>query len=173
MAKNVYVIDTSSLIKIKPEDYPHDIYVGQWLNLEKLVKEGRLISSEIVFEELGKRSDDIYEWAKRNKSMFREVNFQQTKLVKQILDTNNFKALIDLNATEGQVDPFIIAMALAKGKRQISLFESNEEIKKIVVTEETINPKHPNKIKIPFVCQHFEIECINIFDLFRKEKWMW
>lgn len=173
MVRNIYVIDTSSLIKIKPEDYPHDIYVGQWLNIENIVKEGRLVSSKIVFEELGKRSDDIYEWAKRNKSMFREVTLQQTKLVKQILDTDNFQALIDLKATEGQVDPFIIAIAREKEKRQISLFDSNEKIKKIVVTEETINPKHPNKIRIPFVCKHFGIECITLFDFFRREGWRW
>ncbi|ODS39412.1 MAG: hypothetical protein A7315_11110 [Candidatus Altiarchaeales archaeon WOR_SM1_79] len=173
MARNIYVIDTASLIRIKPEDYPHDIYVGQWSNIENIVKEGRLVSSKIVFEELGKRSDDIYEWAKRNRSMFREITLQQTRLVKQIFNTDNFRALIDSNATEGQADPFIIAIALEKEKRQSSLFDSNEEIKKIVVTEETINPKHPNKIRIPFVCQHFGIECITLFDFFRREGWKW
>jgi hypothetical protein len=42
------------------------------------------------------------------------------------------------------------------------------EIKRIVVTEEKIRG---NKIKIPFVCNDFGIEAIDILDMFRVEGW--
>lgn len=253
MIRNIYVIDTSSLLGIKPEKYPFDIFTGMWKDLEKLVKDGRIISPKLVLEELEKRDDSMYKWAKENEKIFKEITPEQSKLVGQILKYDNFSALIDPDAKEGQADPFIIAMALEKEQQHLSF---NEEIKKIVVTEETsdkylftwedndgirkflknklkqewvkdakirktndniiitknenkitlklnneenkanleiydgksynyeyffkknVNGKidiynKSNKIKISFVCQHFKIECINIFDLFRKEKWVW
>lgn len=165
MAGEIYVIDTSSLIRIKPEDYPHDIFVTLWSNMENLVKSRRLMSSKLVLEELKKKNDDIYKWAKRNEEMFKEITtLEQTELVKQIL--KKFPSLID---PDGQVeaDPFVITLALQKESQQ-TLDSFNKE--KIVVTEEILQG---NKIKIPFVCQHFGIECINIFDLFRREGWQW
>ncbi len=38
----------------------------------------------------------------------------------------------------------------------------------IVVTEETFRP---NAAKIPNVCQHFGIECINLRQLMEREGW--
>ena len=169
MARNIYVIDTSSLIRIKPEYYPHDIFVSLWSNMENIVKEGRLISSKLVLDELKKMDDDIYKWAKRNKSMFKKITPQQTKEVKNILGTKDFGALIDCGAQDGQADPFIIAIALEKEK-QTSFPDFNKKIKKMVVTEERL---HGNRIRIPFVCQYFGVECTNIFDLFRREGWRW
>ncbi len=256
MTRNIYVIDTSSLLEIKPEKYPFDIFVGMWKDLEKLVKNGRIISSKLVFEELEKMDDGMYKWAKENENIFTENTPERNKLVSEILKYDNFSALIDPDAKGEQADPFIIAMALEKEQRHLSF---NEEIKKIVVTEERSDKylftwddndndgirkflknklkqewvkdaeirktngniiitknenkitlklhneenkanleiydgknyncdeyiskknvngkigiyKKSNKIKISFVCQHFKIECINIFGLFRKEKWTW
>jgi len=172
MTKNIYIIDTSSFRKIK---LPPDIFVGMWKNIENLAEEGRFISHELVLEEIrnyeGKK-DMLLEWAENHKNIFKDITLQQTKLVKKILCTDNFGGLIDPKATNGQADPFIIAMAMEK-EEQTSLTDDGEEIKKILVTEETMNPKHPNKIRIPFVCRSFGIKCINIFDFFRMEGWKW
>lgn len=167
MKIDVYVIDTSSFIRIKPEDYPPDIYATQWTNMGRLVKEHRLISSKIVFGELEEKNDNICIWANQNKTMFKEITPQQTELVKQIINTDDFAALFDASAKGGQSDPFIIAMALEE-EEQTTL--DSLERKKIVVTEETLRG---NRIRIPFVCNHYGIEYINIFDLFRREKWVW
>ena len=42
------------------------------------------------------------------------------------------------------------------------------EVKRIVVTEEKIRG---DKIKIPYVCEEYTIEAIDILDMFRKEGW--
>jgi len=170
MTKNIYIIDTCSFRKI---DLPPDIFISMWKNIENLAKEGRFISHKLVLEEIREyisKKDVVNEWAEKHKDVFKEVTLQQTKLIKEILATDNFCALIDLNATKGQADPFIIAMAMEKEEQHLL---SGEEIKKIVITEEGMNPKHPNKIRIPFVCGHFRITCKNIFDLFRMEGWKW
>ena len=42
------------------------------------------------------------------------------------------------------------------------------QIKKIVVTEEKLRGE---KIRIPFVCQKYSIDSINIIEMFRIEGW--
>jgi len=42
------------------------------------------------------------------------------------------------------------------------------KLKRIVVTEEKIRG---NKVRIPSVCQEYNVEAIDILDMFRKEGW--
>jgi len=162
MAQEAYIIDTSSLIKIRPEDYPRDIYVGMWKNLEDLIKEGRLISHIKVLDELesyeGKK-DEILKWAEMHSNIFMPIKPEQIPLVRKIVNTNNFRALIDNTKPTGDTDAFIIALAMEK-----TLFG------RIVVCEEVL---HENKIKIPFVCKYFDIKSTTIFGMFRNEGWRW
>lgn len=168
MSKNIYyIIDTSSLIVIKPEIFPPDIYVNMWMDIENLVKNGRLISHKYVLEELrkyGGKEDEILKWAEKHKNIFKDVTQQQSQLVQQIL--GKFPPLIDTNGSV-EADPFIIALALEE-ERQKGLF-SSINIKKIVAEEKLKG----NKIRIPFVAQEFGVTCINIFDMFREEGWKW
>ncbi|MCD6238669.1 MAG: DUF4411 family protein [Thermotogae bacterium] len=167
MREDIYVIDTSSLIEIKPENFPPDIYVSMWKDIENLIKSGRLISHKYVLEELRKyegRRDEILKWAESHKEIFKDVTPQQIKLVKQILE--KYYPLIDVNGRV-EADPFVIALALEKDSQQ-TLFPSTFE--KIVVTEEKLKG---GKIKIPFVCQQLKVDCINIFSMFRREGWKW
>lgn len=171
MVENVYIVDTSSFIKIKPKNYPFDIYVSMWENLEKLVKEKRIISHIKVFRELesyeGKK-DEIFKWAKNHRDIFKNLTEEQIEIAKRIVNTNNFKCLMNnTKPLTGDTDVFVISLAMEKPK-QITLTQLN--IKRIVVCEEILKD---NKINIPFVCKHFNIECINIFDMFRKEGWKW
>jgi len=162
MAQETYIIDTSSLIKIQPEDYPRDIYVGMWENLEGLIEEDRLISHIKVLDELksyeGKK-DEILKWAEMHSNIFMPIKPEQLSLVKKIVNTNNFRALIDNTKSTGDTDAFIIALAMEKTLRG-----------RIVVSEEVL---HENKIKIPFVCNYFNIKSTNIFGMFRNEGWRW
>ena len=41
-------------------------------------------------------------------------------------------------------------------------------IKRLVVTEESLKG---NKIKVPFVCKEFGIDCINRIEMIRQENW--
>jgi len=162
MTREAYIIDTSSLIQIRPENYPQDIYVGMWKNLEDLIKEGRLISHIKVLDELkshvGKK-DEILKWAETHSNIFMPIKLEQIQLVRKIVNTNNFRALIDNTNPNGDTDAFIIALAMEKTLRE-----------RIVVCEEVL---HGNKIKIPFVCNYFNIKSTNVFGMFRNEGWRW
>jgi hypothetical protein len=159
---SVYVIDTSSLINLS-HSYPIDIFPGVWKKIQMLIKEKRLISHVEVLKELSKKDDVLYNWAKRNKSVFKEITFAQVNFVKKILI--KFPSLVNENK-EHCADPWIIALVLEyKNNPQTKVISIN----RIIVTEESLKG---NKVKIPFVCKEYNIESINLHNMFRYENWI-
>jgi hypothetical protein len=62
-------------------------------------------------------------------------------------------------------DPWVIAVAIEMIRDpQKTLFK----IKRIVVTEEKLRG---DKVRIPYVCQEYTIQAIDILDMFRLEGW--
>ena len=49
-----YCIDTSALIDLSRRKYAPDVFKSLWKQIEELVKNGRIISHQKVFEELKK-----------------------------------------------------------------------------------------------------------------------
>ncbi|MEW5937360.1 MAG: DUF4411 family protein [Candidatus Thermoplasmatota archaeon] len=156
-----YIIDTSSLIELNKHN-PMDIYPGVWQKLEWLVKSKRLFAPKEVYNEVSQTDDLLFKWAKSQSQMFVEPTKQQIEIVKEILE--KYPRLVKLDR-KYDADPWVIALAIEMSRsKQATLVQ----IKRIVVTEEKIRG---NKIKIPYVCQKFTIECIDILDMFRMEGW--
>lgn len=161
MTSNIYIIDTSSLIQLSKHN-PHDVYPGVWKELEGLVDTGKLLAPKEVLNEIIKLDDGLSKWGKKHARMFKEPTEEQIKIVRKILE--KYPSLVK-SESEFDADPWVIALAIELSQNpQKTLFE----IKRIVVTEEKLRG---NKIKIPFVCQDFKIESIDIIDMFRAEGW--
>jgi hypothetical protein len=159
----VYVIDTSSLIDLKP--YPKDLFPTLWTNLGALMAARRMISTKMVLQELEKYAvrDDITRWARKNKRAFVNIDGDQLRNVKRILA--EFPGWVDADQERNTADPFLVALAMTKDPRpSLELIDS----KRIVVSEEKFKD---NKINIPSVCLKYQIECIDHFEMFRREGW--
>ena len=78
----------------------------------------------------------------------------QIKEVQKILKES--PDFVDPNKTTPEADPFVIALAISKGWS-------------VVATENPANPG--GRPKIPDVCRKYKIECLQLIDFFRKEKW--
>ena len=130
--------------------------------LDELIKKDRLISHKFVLDELSKRSDGAYRWAKDRKIMFKDITPRQIEIMRDV--ASKFPELIypdkDIDA-----DPWLIALALEREKQR-KLIPQIE----VIVTEEKFKP---NKVNIPFVCQKLGIEYTNLIGLMRKEGWKW
>jgi len=95
--------------------------------------------------------------------MFIEPTIEQIETVRDILE--KYPSIIDLK-NHYSADPWVIALALEKiNDPQQTLMI----IKRIVVTEEKIRG---NKVKIPFICDQYDVEAIAIIDMFRIEGWI-
>ncbi len=164
---NYYVVDSSSLIELNRR-YPIDVFPTLWRNVEKLIEKGYLISHKEVRKEilafLG-RDESLKKWVEKQKKFFRELNEKQMEIVRQIL--SKYPSLAKLDNETAAADPFVIALAVEMGSTtQQTLFNTVKG--RIIVTEEKLRG---NKVKIPFVCKDYNIECINIIEMCRVEGW--
>lgn len=154
-----YCIDTNALIDLWRRYYPPDIFPSLWEKLEKLISIGCLIAPREVFRELESQEDELLEWAKKRKGMFKVLDHHQVSLAKDIL--KNFPKLVDVNKTIPEADPFVIALVKSKGGT--------------VITSEQPANLYANpgaRPKIPDVCEHYKVKCIHRFpEFFREQKW--
>ncbi len=97
--------------------------------------------------ELQNKDDFIAEWAKNREEIFCAPNEQEARFVSTIYQVRHFQHGVEkkkiLNG--GYIaDPFIVAKAKVLGRTVVT----NEKIKE-------------NAAKIPNICKHFEIECLD------------
>lgn len=164
---NYYVIDSSSLIELNRR-YPIDVFPTLWKNVETLIDKGRLISHKEVRKEilafLG-REDSLKKWVEKQKKFFKELDDRQIEIVREIL--KKYPSLAKSDNETAAADPFVIALAVEMGNDpQKKLFQMVKG--RMIVTEEKLRG---NKVKIPFVCKDYNIECINIIEMCRVESW--
>ena len=124
-----------------------------WEKIEELIGQVILIAPREVYRELKQQADDIYFWAKNNKTMFKTINGKELSEVKNILKV--YPDLINYNKTTPDADPFIIALAKHRACT--------------VITQERLKPS--GKPKIPNVCKDYGINCIDLLGFFIDQKW--
>jgi hypothetical protein len=161
-----YVFDTSSIRSLQ-HFYPR-VFKSIWDGLDGLVARQELLSTREVFNELERQavSEDVLKWVKANKALFTTPTGPELQFVAEIFRIKHFQGLIGaqqrLKGTP-VADPFIIACARVNHAT--------------VVTEEgwlrgdkplTLKP---NAAKIPNVCAHFKIPCIDLEEFMHQQGW--
>lgn len=161
-----YVFDTSSLRSLQ-HFYP-SVFKSIWDELDALVDRSEMISTREVFNELERQavSEEVLQWAKAHKALFATPTGPELQFVAEIFKIKHFQGLIGaqqrLKGTP-VADPFVIACAKIN--------------KATVVTEEgwqhggkplTLKPK---AAKIPNVCDHFQIPCIDLEAFMQQQGW--
>jgi hypothetical protein len=162
----IYVFDTSSIRSLQ-HFYPR-VFKSIWDGLDALVQQERLISTREVFNELERQavSAEVLKWAKDNKQIFTMPAAAELQFVATIFQVKHFQALIGVQQRlKGTpvADPFVIACAKIK--------------QCTVVTEEGwLRPRatltlKPNAAKIPNVCAHFRVPCIDLEQFMQQQGW--
>jgi len=153
----IYVFDSNTFRTIGhyyPERFP-----SFWERLNEYTKDGKIVSVREVHNELSNQlvKKHLVEWVKRNKQIFLSPGPEEMEFVSEIFKVEHFQYLVTqkqrLRGTP-VADPFVIASAKINGG--------------CVVTEE--EPK-PNSAKIPNVCEHFKIKCMNLENFMKEEDW--
>ncbi len=152
-----YVFDSDSLINLFRHYYP-ERFPTLWEKFDALVSAGELISVREVFNEIGSGKDLLAFWAKEQKNvLFLESTPKELQFIGEIFQVRHFQAMIrKQERLKGKpvADPFVIARARISGA--------------YVITQEK-NTK--NAARIPNVCKHFGIPCINLEGFMEKENW--
>ena len=105
-----YVIDACALIDAaKNYNMSKKTFYNIWETLDKMVEDGRLISSAEILDEL--KDDDIEKWGKQHREAFlplsREIQVKATEILEK------YPNMIKIATKAGSNgDPFLIATAL-------------------------------------------------------------
>lgn len=160
--KNFYIIDSCSLVDLNRHN-PIDIFPSLWKKIGELIKSEMMISHIEVFNEITQQDDKLTEWLKDYKQMFKGFSKKQSEIVKNIL--SKYPSFVK-KESKYDADPWLVALAkeMQENPQQNLLYN----IKRLVVTEESMKG---NKIKVPFVCKEFGIDCINRIEMIRHEGW--
>ena len=152
-----YCIDTDALITLKTH-YPkkEPPFKAIWEEIEKLIKEGNLFSIKIVEKEIRKyqgKDDFLKKWIDAYKKQFiipidSEIWSAGEKIMTEHPELLDKKKLSN---NDPEADPFLIALAFAKGST--------------IITQES--KSNPNKI--PMVASYYRIKCINLFEFFNEQ----
>ena len=149
-----YSVDTSVLLNGWRRNYPPDVFPTLWRNIEALADSGIFLASEEVLVELEKKDDEVYAWAKQHPGMFVQIDDDIQQIVTTILA--RFPRLIDNRPTRGGADPFVIALAAARGYT--------------VLTDEH-STGNDDKPHIPDVCAGISVACTNLVGCIREQGW--
>ena len=153
----IYVFDSSPLIDLFKHYYLAR-FPSLWESFDALVTEQRIISVREVRNELERQNDRLSNWVKDHRELFLTPTYDELNFVTEIFKATHFQALVrQKTITLGKpvADPFVIAEAWA--------MEDG-----CVVTQEV---KKPNASKIPNVCEHFGIPCLNLEAFMENEQW--
>lgn len=152
-----YIPDTSAFVVLK-HFYP-TTFASLWSQLDALAAVGTICSVREVYNELHSYNDvdSIHEWADSHKTIFARPSNAELLIVQRILAIPHFSSMISRKAIlrgTPVADPFVVAAAMAK--------------KATVVTQEK---DKPNSSKLPNVCAHFEVPCINLETFMKQQEW--
>jgi hypothetical protein len=151
----MYVFDTNSLEALFA--IPKKIFPSMWDAYDTLVSDGKIISVKEAAKEIERKDGLLAEWTKNHKKVFVSPEAEEALFVGEIFKVRNFQnSLEQKKQLKGgpHADPFLIAKA--------------KILNCTVVTEEKWKP---NAAKIPNICKHFKIDCINLEGFMEKEGW--
>jgi len=152
----VYVLDTSFIIRLH-ENYYRETFASLWERFDAMLAAGQFTSTREVKRELEEQNDAATEWAEANSELFATPTAGEGKFVTGIYAVKHFQQNIETKKIlKGgkNADPFVIARAAA--------------VKGTVLTMEQTKP---HAAKIPNICEHFKLPCMDMRQFMVAEKW--
>lgn len=148
-----YSIDTSGLLDGWARWYPSDVFPSFWGQIEDAIARGVIVATDDVREELERKADDLWEWAKAQPALFIPMDAAVQQSAREILA--RFPKLVDERAGRSMADPFVIALARVRNLT-------------VITGEKGGTPDRP---KIPNVCAHYGIPCLDLVRMIRELGW--
>jgi len=148
-----YSIDSSGVLDMF-RYYPPDVFPTIWMQMHGAALGGTILAVDEVFRELEKKDDAAFQWLRDHRGMVVALDTEIQQAVGAILSVH--PRLIDTRRNRSSGDPFVIALAQARGCSVVTGERASGVIAK------------PN---IPDVCAVLKIPCVNVLTMFRIEGW--
>lgn len=149
-----YSIDTSIVITAWRDHYWPQIFPGFWDRFNEAIEDGTLLAVQPVKDELIKKDDEIGKWAKRTDGFFVPLDEDIQEAAINVLATH--PGLITQGGKRSTVDPFVIALGMARGIPVVSYERKSNS---------------PAKPHIPNVCEDKRHPYMSIKELMTALDW--
>lgn len=158
MSDPIFVLDSNVFMEAARRYYAFDIAPSFWNSLIVHARNGRIESIDRIKKEIDRGKDDLANWA-NNHFHFAFVSTDANAIVTsytQIMTWVNTQAQFTDAAKADfarSPDGWLVAYADAK--------------KRTVVTNEVLAPDAKARVKIPNVCQAFNVPFVNTYEMLR------
>jgi hypothetical protein len=149
-----YSIDTSIVITAWRDHYWPHIFTGFWDRFNDAIEDGTLLAVQPVKDELVKKDDEIGAWAKQTNGFFVPLDEDIQDAAVDVLSTH--PGLITQGGRRSTVDPFVIALGMARGIPVVSYERKSNS---------------PTRPHIPNVCEDKQHPYMSIRDLMTALDW--
>lgn len=162
---DIFMFDTNSFITPYKTYYSFDFAPQFWRFIEEKMQNGNIVVLDKVYNELLDGDDDLCTWAKECDA-FKVIEHKNPEILAkysevleyiQVCGYYNERALAEW-ADEKVADAWLIASAIVNGYIVVT-FESTSG--GLNTSSKSSNPK------IPDVCKHFNVGCVNLFTALR------
>lgn len=154
----IYCLDANTLIEAKNVHYAMDFCPAFWDMLNMESEKGLVFSIDFIYTELLKGNDELATWAKgQKKNNFfidtsdMETQRAYTEIVNYVVNKyseKEAKKFLDV------ADPWLIAKC--------------KTMNVTLVTKEVLAPSNTKKVKIPNICEIFDVKYIQTQDMIRS-----
>jgi hypothetical protein len=152
----IYVLDTS-VISALHRNYYRDRFPTLWRRFDDMTENGGFTSTREAFRELEDHGGAGFEWASNHSGLFVTPDGKEGAFVARIFTVPHFRSNMEkqkLLMGGKNADPFLIARASV--------------MPGVVVTMEKLKP---NAARIPNICGHFSVDCIDLQGFMEREGW--
>ena len=152
-----YVFDNSPLSALF-RNYYRRRFPTLWQHFDELVENGDIVSTREVLREIDDGAvDRLRDWSAENQELFTVPNADEGTFVGRIYAVQHFQQNIERQKMlKGgrNADPFVIAKAAVNG-----------------LTVVTMEQLRDNAVKIPNICDYFDIPWMSLEDFMEAEGW--
>jgi hypothetical protein len=162
----VFIIDSNALITPYKFYYSFEIAPQFWDTIANHITLKNIAILDKVFDEISSKNDPLGQWIK-NIVDLKQINYRDSEIIgnygkiMNYISASGFYSSIALNtwAQRNKADPWIIAAAVAYNYTVITFETFNQGL----------NINQPSKsVKIPNICQQFDITCKDLFYMMQK-----
>lgn len=165
MSSPVYLIDSNVFIQAHRSRYPFDVMPSFWERIKQLAQQGILKSIDKVKVELidnATDGDELSEWCKNDLPQDFFVNSQVS--IAEYMEIIHWANSGEREYTPAAKRKFLATEYADPWLVSLSKFDSSY----IIVTEEIGNPEIKKDIRIPDVCDKFDLPYMNTIQLLRR-----
>lgn len=154
-----YLLDSNVFIEAHNSYYSFDFHQAFWNKLLEQAEEGEVISIDEVKDELMEFEDELSDWVSNSFSFAfysvddPDVIQQYGRIMNWAEDEDQFLDYAKKDFAD-DTDAWVVAYAVAYNHT--------------VVTHETYEPDIKNEIKIPNVCEEFDVPYCDTFEMLRN-----